>query len=82
MSIDIRSLFDLSNRVDLVTGGGVGLGREFCQVLAEFGADVIICARTREDLENTCEIISKYGHKTLALKVDVSDYAQVQKMFE
>jgi NAD(P)-dependent dehydrogenase (short-subunit alcohol dehydrogenase family) len=77
-----HGIFDITGRVALVTGGGSGLGREFCDVLAEYGADVITCGRHIEKVQETCKMISKWGHKTLALKCDVSDYAQVQAMFK
>ncbi len=81
MSGETHPLFNLTGRVAVVTGGGSGLGREFCDVLAEFGADVVCPDIYRERAEETCEIIKKYGHETLALEVDVSQYDQVQAMF-
>jgi len=81
MTRDIHPLFDLTGKVALVTGGGSGLGEEFCDVLAEFGADVVTCARHKDDVDETCRKIGKYGHKTLALAVDVAKYDQVQAMF-
>jgi gluconate 5-dehydrogenase len=39
------SLFDLSGRVALVTGGGGGLGREIARGLADFGARVLLADR-------------------------------------
>jgi NAD(P)-dependent dehydrogenase (short-subunit alcohol dehydrogenase family) len=81
MSGELNKLFNLSGKVAVVTGGGSGLGREFCDVLAEFGADVVCPDIYKERAEETCEIIKKYGHKTLALQVDVSQYDQVQAMF-
>ena len=81
MSGEIHPFFNLTGKVALVTGGGSGLGREFCDVLAEFGADVVCPDIYLDRAEETCEIIKKYGHKTLAMKVDVSRYDQVQAMF-
>lgn len=79
---EIHPLFDLSGKIAVVTGGGSGLGREFCDVLAEFGAD-IICSDIYEDrAEETCEVVKRYGHRTLPIEVDVSKYDQVQAMFK
>jgi NAD(P)-dependent dehydrogenase (short-subunit alcohol dehydrogenase family) len=82
MSAGIHPIFDLTGRVALVTGGGSGLGREFCDVLAEFGADIVCPYMHKEHADGTCEIVKKHGRKALALKVDVSQYDQVKKMFQ
>ncbi len=79
---ETHTLFDLTGKVAVVTGGGSGLGREFCDVLAEFGADVVCPDLYIERAQETCEIIKKYGHKTLPLDVDVSRYESVQAMFK
>jgi NAD(P)-dependent dehydrogenase (short-subunit alcohol dehydrogenase family) len=82
MSKTIHPFFDLTGRVAVVTGGGSGLGREFCDVLAEFAADVVCVDIYPDRAEETCEIIKKYGHRALPMKVDVSKYDQVQAMFK
>lgn len=82
MSQEIHPLFNLNHKVALVTGGGSGLGREFCDVLAEFGAD-IICADINLDwAEETCQIIKKYGHESLPLEMDVSKPDQVSLTYK
>jgi len=82
MQREIHPLFDLSSRVAVVTGGGSGLGREFCDVLAEFGADIICPDLHKDRAEETCGMIKKYRHRTLPIEVDVSKYDQVQSMFK
>jgi NAD(P)-dependent dehydrogenase (short-subunit alcohol dehydrogenase family) len=82
MAGKIHPLFDLSGKVAMVTGGGSGLGREFCDILAEFGADVICSDLYKDRAEETCEIIKGYGHRTVAIGADVSIYDQVQAMFK
>ena len=82
MSSEPHPLFDLGGRVAVVTGGGSGLGREFCDVLAEFGANVV-CADLDEDRAvETREMLKKHGHETIAIQVDVSEYDQVRMMFK
>ncbi len=46
------SLFDLSGKVALVTGGSRGLGREMVLAFAEHGADVIIASRKLDSCED------------------------------
>jgi len=79
---ETHKLYDLTGKVAIVTGGGSGLGREFCDVLAEYGADVACPDLYKERADETCKIIKKYGHKTLAIKSDLSKYDHVQAMFK
>ena len=81
MQKHISPIFGLNGKVAMVTGGGSGLGREFCDILAEFGADVVCADLYKDRAEETCEMIKKHGHRTLVLEVDVSKYHQVQAMF-
>jgi NAD(P)-dependent dehydrogenase (short-subunit alcohol dehydrogenase family) len=59
-----KGIFDLSGKVALVTGGGSGLGRVFCQALAEFGADVACADISREWAEETVALISPSQRKS------------------
>lgn len=78
----IHPLFDLTGKVAVVTGGGSGLGREFCDAMAEFGADVVCIDQYKDRVDETIDIIKKHGHQTMGAQVDVSDYAQVKDLFE
>jgi NAD(P)-dependent dehydrogenase (short-subunit alcohol dehydrogenase family) len=46
-----NSLFDLSGRVALVTGGSKGLGKAMARAFAEAGADVVISSRHEDELK-------------------------------
>ncbi len=74
-------MFDMTGRTALVTGGGSGLGREFCDVLAEFGADIVCVDIYADRVAETCDIIKQHGTGVLPLVVDISDYEQVKDMF-
>jgi gluconate 5-dehydrogenase len=75
----IRQLFDLSGSVALVTGGGRGLGEQMARGLAQAGAAVAVASRKREACEEVArELADEHGARTLALRMDVTDEAQVR----
>ncbi len=51
MSRTIQTLFDLTGRTALVTGGSRGLGLQMAQALGEAGAKVLLTARKADELE-------------------------------
>ena len=74
----IDTLFDLSGRVAIVTGGSRGLGAEFAEGLAEAGASLMLCARRDEWLLRGVESLRGRGFTVDAMRCDVSDAADVQ----
>jgi len=55
MTAHINDLFNLSDRVAIVTGGSRGLGKEMAEGLAEAGASLMLCARREEWLTPTVD---------------------------
>jgi NAD(P)-dependent dehydrogenase (short-subunit alcohol dehydrogenase family) len=52
------TMFDLSGKVALVTGGSKGLGEAMARGFAEAGADIVICSRHEEELKGALERIT------------------------
>lgn len=77
--MNTKELFNLTGRVAIVTGGGVGLGRQMAEGLAEMGANVVLCARKKERCDAAAEELKKLGVKTLALGCDVKNGEEVRK---
>ena len=74
----------LTDKVAIVTGAGsqIGYGRAIAVTLAEEGCDVV-CADIRLDgARQTAAEIKALGRKALAVKVDVTKQAQVDRMVE
>jgi len=81
--MNLKELFDLQGRVAIVTGGSMGLGKQMAEALADAGADLALCARKVEKCEETAAEISRStGKGVMALKCDVSDAGEVQKMVD
>ncbi len=68
-------MFDLSDQVAIVTGGGTGIGRATALVLAEHGADVVLASRRRENLERVAAEVEALGRRALVVPTDVRDAA-------
>ena len=75
-----RNSFDLTGRVALITGGGYGIGRSIGEMMADFGADVAIADIREELAKETATLLGRFGHRTLAIKADVSNNADVENM--
>lgn len=74
-------MFQLNNKVALVTGGGSGIGKEVCNVLAKQGAEVIVLDLNAEAAQATTnEIISNNG-KSSSIQVDVTNQQKVLEAF-
>lgn len=71
-------MFDLSDRVALVTGASRGIGEAAARCLAKSGAKVVLCARSSSDIERTAAEIGQEGGQAVAHSCDVASYEQVE----
>ena len=74
------TLFDLTGKTAIVTGGGKGIGRQMAEGLAEAGANLVLCARNAERCEQAASELEDRGVKALGLGCDVRDPEQVQEV--
>jgi NAD(P)-dependent dehydrogenase (short-subunit alcohol dehydrogenase family) len=65
--------FSLAGKVAIVTGASSGLGVAFAVGLADAGADIAICARRVERLEQTKAQVLEGGRRCVAVHADVSN---------
>ena len=76
----VLDLFDLSDRVALVTGGSRGLGLEMAEALGQAGARVAIAARREAWLEPAAARLQAKGIECLAVQADVTHSDQVERL--
>ena len=73
IDLNAPALFDLSDRVALVTGAGSGIGQRIALGLAQCGADVaLLDRRTDGGLQETADAIAATGRRTIQIAADVT----------
>jgi len=77
-----QSLFDLSGRVAVVTGGTTGIGHAIALGLAQSGADVVASSRRSEQVEKVAAEIEALGRKSLRLTSDVLNRSSLEKLHD
>jgi 3-oxoacyl-[acyl-carrier protein] reductase len=80
---ELIRMFDLTNKVALVTGASRGLGEGIALCLAKAGAHVVInYASSKEKAVLVAEEVRKYGKRVLVIQGDVGKEEDVKRMFE
>jgi len=70
----------LQDKIAIITGGGRGIGHAVALEFAAQGADVVVCARTKDQIESVAAEIRIHDRQGLAIECDVSDESQVKAM--
>ncbi len=72
----------IAGKVVVITGASSGLGEAAARHLAARGATVVVGARRAERIQAIADEIVKAGGRALAIRTDVTDAAQVQRLVD
>lgn len=78
----ITDHFLVTDQVAIVTGAGRGIGRATALALAEAGADLVISARTADQLEEVKQQVARLGRRAVCVTADLSDLATLPGLVE
>ena len=74
-------MFDLTDRVALVSGTASGMGRAMATVFAEAGAHVVLLDVNTAGNEATAHNLSQLGRRAIPVTCDVSNYEQLDRVY-
>ena len=73
-----QEAFSLPGKVAIVTGAGRGIGAETARTYADAGADVVLAARTKEQLDAVADDVRALGRRALVIPCDVNENEAVE----
>ena len=78
----IPKMFDLNEKVALITGASRGIGASIAGVLSDFGADIILSSRKEENLKKIELNIKKNGGRAKSYICNCGDIEQIKSLFK
>jgi gluconate 5-dehydrogenase len=79
----MKDIFNMKNKVVLITGGNGHLGKAMCEILCEYGASLIIASRNNQkNLVLKKELEHRFNGQVKIIELDISNGNQVEKMIE
>lgn len=75
-------MFDLADKVVLITGASSGFGEDAARLFARAGCRIVLAARRLDRLQNLAESIQLHGGEALAIPVDITNRAEVELMVQ
>lgn len=78
----LMDLFDLTNRVAIVTGAPGQLGQTIAETVAELGAHVVVVSRTKSECDKLADRLSEKYQRAISIPADVTDPNEVEALAE
>jgi 2-dehydro-3-deoxy-D-gluconate 5-dehydrogenase len=78
----IKDKFGLAGKRGIITGASRGLGRAMAEGLAEMGADLVIVARTADQLDEAAASLSTYGGMIIPFSSDVGVDSNIEAIID
>jgi len=70
--------FRLDGKVAIVTGAGRGIGASIARTFADAGANIVLTARTKEQLDEVAADVRGFGREALVIPADVNENAVLE----
>lgn len=80
--MEVDTLFDLTGKVAVVTGGGDGIGKGCCEILAAAGASVVVSDLSLDKAEEVAESINSSGGHAVATECNVMKKEDLANLVE
>jgi len=78
----LNELFNLTNKIALVTGGSRGIGKQIVKTYAAQGATVIIASRNINDCQKVAEEVIQAGGNAMAISCDMANLEDIANMYK
>ena len=77
-----NSLFDLSDKVAIVTGASSGMGKAIAEAMGSHGAKVVVASNDTEGVKQTVESFENQGIRTIGVLCDMSKKEDIEQLFQ
>jgi NAD(P)-dependent dehydrogenase (short-subunit alcohol dehydrogenase family) len=77
-----NSLFDLSDKVALVTGASSGMGKAIAEAMGLQGAKIVVASNDTEGVKQTVQSFENQGIRTVGVLCDMSKKEDIEQLYQ
>ena len=77
----MNNLFKINNKLAIVTGSSRGIGKSLALALANAGCDLILTARSKNELKEVNTEIERIGRKCWYFETDFADVNKIKEFY-